>query len=69
MLSMKQLLCLTTLSLTSLCVTGCATVKSGNYCDVASPIYFDSEQQVRETPPSIQRQVRDHNRKWSELCK
>ncbi len=56
------------LLLMSLSVTGCAVVSGGSYCDIARPIYYESDEQVDQTPVEINRQVRDHNRKFGEAC-
>jgi len=55
------------LSFVSLSIGGCATV-SGNFCDIARPIYYDTSEQVMDTPAPVRRQVLEHNRKGEGLC-
>lgn len=56
------------LFLMSLSISGCATVSGGSFCAGTKPIYFDDEQQAKDTPAPIRRQIRDHNRKWEDQC-
>lgn len=67
LLKTKLRLCLMTLLLTSLSVTGCAS-SGGSFCDTARPIYYESDEQVDQTPAGINRQVREHNRKFRKVC-
>lgn len=56
------------LSLVSLSISGCATPRGGSFCSVARPIYYDTSEQVLDTPAEIRRQVLEHNRKGEDLC-
>lgn len=49
-------------------LVGCAAT-SGNYCSIAQPIYYDTVSDIEKTPASINRQVLEHNEKWSSLCR
>lgn len=70
MCSLKRLGWTMTLLLMSLSVIGCAApARVGvEYCDHAQPIYFESQEQVRATPPPIRRQALEENKKWARLC-
>lgn len=46
---------------------GCVTV-SGNYCDIARPIWWDSQADLDATPDGIVRQVHVHNEVWQGVC-
>lgn len=68
---MKQLAVAMMILLTSLSLAGCANkpIPVGiEYCAIASPIYFDSIDQVDNTPFAIQRQVLEHNVTYERLC-
>lgn len=56
------------LSLVSLSISGCAATSGGSFCGVARPIFYDTAEQVLETPAEIRRQVLEHNRKGEGLC-
>lgn len=47
---------------------GCAAV-SGSYCSIAKPIWWDSQQQLADTPMPITRQVVEHNETYRAVCK
>lgn len=49
-------------------LTGCATVK-GDFCDLAKPIWWDTPQQLNETPEPIIRQIVQHNEVHKLVCK
>jgi hypothetical protein len=57
--------------LTMLCavmlVSGCVTT-SGNYCDIAKPIWWDDAGQLDATPDGIVRQIVTHNQTWEAVC-
>jgi len=46
---------------------GCAA-SSGNYCDIARPIWWDSVADLDATPASIVRQVVEHNETVLAVC-
>ncbi|WP_322994358.1 hypothetical protein [Castellaniella sp.] len=46
---------------------GCA-VKDGDYCDIARPIWWDSTQELDDTPTGITRQIAKHNETWLKVC-
>jgi len=48
-------------------LSGCAA-SSGNYCDIARPIWWDSAEDLDATPTSIVRQVVEHNETVMALC-
>ena len=53
-----------------LLLAGCAQT-SGNYCDIASPLYFDSNEVVDYLSQKDENLLRDvviHNETWQELC-
>ena len=66
---MKTLRWMMLVSIVGLNLTGCATVNSGNFCDIARPIWFDDAGQLEQTPMPIKRQILDHNDKVGALCK
>lgn len=47
--------------------SGCAVV-SGSYCDIAGPIWFDTDGDVVATPASVRRQILIHNDTVDALC-
>lgn len=47
---------------------GCATVTGGSYCEIAKPIWWDSQAELAATPDGIVRQVVLHNEKWRAVC-
>lgn len=49
-------------------VVGCAA-KSGDYCDIAKPIWWNSPSETDTTPIMIARQIIVHNETWSALCR
>lgn len=51
-----------------LSVGGCAKNRAGDYCDIASPIYFDSDLSVNQTPKDIRRQILIMNETLKDLC-
>jgi len=49
---------------------GCAApTPSGNYCDIARPIWWDNTAQLDATPDAIIRQVVEHNETVEALCR
>jgi len=49
--------------------TGCASPpSSGNYCDIAVPIWWDSTEELDATPDPIVRQIVEHNETVAGLC-
>lgn len=48
---------------------GCATTVSGDYCDIARPIWFDTGDDVLATPADVRRQILIHNETVDVLCK
>ena len=53
-----------------LLLAGCAQT-SGNYCDIAAPLYFDSNEVVDYLSQKDENLLRDvviHNETWQELC-
>jgi hypothetical protein len=58
-----------------LCVSallaGCAASNGGSYCDIASPIYFDTDDTViwlSQNDASLLRSVILGNETWAALC-
>jgi len=50
-------------------VTGCASPPgSGNYCDIAMPIWWDSTEDLDATPDAVVRQIVEHNETVAGLC-
>jgi len=52
-------------------VTGCAKTTTGNYCDIASPLYFDSDEVVTflaENDVMLLREIVIANEQWTALC-
>lgn len=47
---------------------GCAATVSGDYCDIARPIWFDTSGDVLTTPADVRRQILVHNELWAALC-
>jgi len=48
---------------------GCAaTPSSGNYCDIAAPIWWDSAEDLDATPDPIVRKIVEHNETVMALC-
>jgi len=47
---------------------GCAAPNSGNYCDIATPIWWDSTEDLDATPDAIVRQIVEHNETVLTLC-
>src|SRR3546814_16909834 len=59
------------LSRISLSLAGCANnlpLVGVEYCDHAKPIWFDTPADVDATPPSIQRQILEHDMTYERLC-
>lgn len=53
-----------------LALAGCATTTS-NYCDIATPLYFDSEQTVdylSQNDEVLLREIVIANETWERLC-
>lgn len=48
--------------------TGCAVKTGGSYCDIAAPIWWESNAELDATPDGIVRQVVTHNETWRALC-
>lgn len=49
-------------------LSGCAAT-SGNYCDIAKPIFYDSADELEKTPDNIVRRVDLHNTVYFGLCR
>jgi len=52
-------------------LVGCAQTTSGDYCDVASPLYFEDEGVVTslsQKDPKLLREIVIHNETWAALC-
>lgn len=47
---------------------GCAGKAGGSYCDIAQPIWWESNAELDATPDGIVRQVVTHNETWRALC-
>ena len=47
---------------------GCAG-PSGDYCQLAKPIWFDTDADISLTPTGVKRQIREHNNTVVRLCK
>jgi hypothetical protein len=65
-----KLTTLMTLSLVSVPLLGCA-VTTGNYCDIAQPLYFNQDSSVQmliEQDRELLRNIVTHNEQWQELC-
>jgi hypothetical protein len=65
-----KLTTLMTLSLVSVPLLGCA-VTTGNYCDIAEPLYFHQDSSVQmliEQDRELLRNIVTHNEQWSALC-
>jgi len=53
----------------TLLAAGCAApTNSGNYCDIAEPIWWDTTEQLDATPTPILRQIVEHNEIVQKLC-
>lgn len=48
-------------------ISGCATI-SGDYCDIARPIWFNTSDDVLATPADVRRQILVHNETIDVLC-
>lgn len=48
-------------------IAGCAAT-SGNYCDIAAPIWWESAEELAQTPDGVVRQVVRHNETWQRVC-
>lgn len=59
------------LFLIALSLNGCVTQErvGVEYCDHAKPVYFDSSEQVDQTPAPVRRQVLEGNETWAALCR
>lgn len=58
------------LILSTVLASGCAKT-SGSYCDIASPLYFDSDEVVTflaENDDKLLREIVIANEQWAELC-
>ena len=65
-----KLTTLTTLSLVSVPLLGCVAT-TGNYCDIAEPLYFQEDRSVQmliEQDRELLRSIVTHNEQWQELC-
>ena len=51
----------------TLLVAGCAT-KSGNYCDIYSPVWWNDASELQETPDGVVRQIVKNNEIWAGVC-
>ena len=52
-------------------LSGCATTNSSGYCDIASPIYFDTTATIdwlAENDPQFLRSTITANETWDRLC-
>jgi len=59
----------TTILCASVLIVGCAApTPSGNYCDIAAPIWWDSTEDLDATPTPIVRQIVEHNETVLALC-
>lgn len=47
--------------------SGCAA-NDGDYCSIASPIWWDDAEQLQATPTPIVRQIATHNEVWAAVC-
>lgn len=47
---------------------GCAAT-SGDYCQLARPIWFDSQDDVTRTPIGVKRQILTHNETIVKVCR
>lgn len=58
--------------LTALASIGCVkTTDGGSYCDLAGPLYFDSDEVVTwlfENDPTLLKEIIIDNETWAELC-
>ena len=60
-----------TFSLIVLVGTGCAPTTSGDFCDIASPLYFESGEVVdwlAENDERLLREIVVANETWAALC-
>lgn len=51
--------------------SGCAKTTTGDYCDIASPLYFGSDEVVTflaENDVSLLREIVIANEQWVKLC-
>lgn len=54
-----------------LALAGCATNNGGSYCDIASPIYFDTDETViwlSQNDSTLLRDIIIGNETWAALC-
>ena len=52
-------------------LAGCAASNGGSYCDIASPIYFDSDSTViwlSDNDSTLLRDIIISNETWAALC-
>lgn len=52
----------------SVLLTGCAGKTGGSFCDIAKPIWWESQAELDATPDGIVRQIVPHNEKVRALC-
>lgn len=60
-----------TLILLTALASGCAQTTTGDYCDIASPLYFESDDVVTwlsENDNMLLREIVIANETWAELC-
>ena len=51
--------------------SGCAQTTTGDYCDIASPLYFESDEVVTwlsENDNTLLREIVIANETWAKLC-
>ena len=49
-------------------LAGCAA-NSGDYCDISKIIWWDSVDELQNTPTGVKRQIIEHNAVHDKLCK
>jgi len=52
-------------------LNGCAQTTSGDYCDIASPLYFENQDVVEylsQKDATLLREIVIANETWAELC-
>lgn len=49
-------------------LAGCAANK-GDYCDISKTIWWDSVDELQNTPTGVKRQIIEHNSVRDKLCK
>lgn len=53
----------------ALLLAGCAASGSGQYCELAQPIWWANQAELDTTPAGIVRQVVGHNEVWNRVCR